>query len=65
MINKIILKFGRFPGAEALAVSTTPITVFVGPNNSGKSRALKEINRFCESGQRNAGNVINIFQIAS
>jgi len=28
----------------------TPVTIFVGPNNSGKSRVLSEINQYCRSG---------------
>jgi ABC-type cobalamin/Fe3+-siderophores transport system ATPase subunit len=32
--------------------------VFVGPNNSGKSKALEEIEAYSISGQRNANNVI-------
>jgi ABC-type cobalamin/Fe3+-siderophores transport system ATPase subunit len=58
MIKNITLKFGRVPGAEAESFQTTPITVFVGPNNSGKSKVLREINRYCSNGQRDIGDVI-------
>lgn len=58
MIRSIFLKFGRAPGVAAEAVHVTPITVFVGPNNSGKSRVLQELHRFFTTGQRNAADVI-------
>ncbi|MGF7232049.1 ATP-dependent nuclease [Arachidicoccus sp.] len=43
MIDKLKLKFGSSQGQPNLEVNMTPITVFVGPNNSGKSRILIEI----------------------
>nr|WP_250647606.1 AAA family ATPase [Sessilibacter corallicola] len=39
-------------------MNVTPITVFVGPNNSGKSKVLKEIQQFCREGNLDARNVI-------
>jgi ABC-type cobalamin/Fe3+-siderophores transport system ATPase subunit len=47
MINKIYLKFGSTNGQPNLDINITPITVFVGPNNSGKSKVLKEIESYC------------------
>jgi predicted ATP-dependent endonuclease of OLD family len=35
-----------------------PITVFVGPNNSGKSMILSEIQRFCFDGGKNVNKLI-------
>ncbi|WOK07926.1 AAA family ATPase [Imperialibacter roseus] len=58
MISKIKLKFGSTPGRPALDTNTTPITVFVGPNNSGKSKVLTEIYTFCVNGIVNGGNLI-------
>lgn len=58
MIKDIKLKFGRAEGLEAETISAMPITVFVGPNNSGKSKILMELNQFCSNGTRNANNVI-------
>lgn len=46
MINKIKLKSGSSKGQPNLEIDLTPITVFVGPNNSGKSRILIEIEKF-------------------
>ena len=58
MIKNLRLKFGKSPGSVAEQISTTPVTVFVGPNNSGKSKVLSEIHRFCTSGQKNTTDVI-------
>ena len=58
MISSIILKFGRSPGVLAEKINVTPLTVFVGPNNSGKSKLLTELNQYCRSGNRDATAVI-------
>lgn len=58
MVKEIAFKFGRAPGVAAEVVKTTPITVFVGPNNSGKSKVLEELNRYCREGSRNVTDVI-------
>jgi hypothetical protein len=58
MIKKIKLKFGSSSSKPALETDLTPITVFVGPNNSGKSKMLFEIEEFCKKGVINTQNVI-------
>ena len=58
MISKLKLKFGSSPGKPALETDTTPITVFVGPNNSGKSRVLAEIYGFCVNGNISGSNLL-------
>ena len=58
MIRNIKLKFGRAEGLPQESINATPITVFVGPNNSGKSKILSEIQQFCSSGNRNSNNLI-------
>lgn len=58
MIKKITLKFGRAEGLEPQIIEAMPITVFVGPNNSGKSKILSEIQQFCSNGNRNSNNLI-------
>ena len=58
MISNIRLKFGRAVGLPPEDIETTPVTVFVGPNNSGKSKALSEIEQFCRTGQKNTSSVI-------
>ncbi|MEM9924295.1 MAG: AAA family ATPase [Cyanobacteria bacterium P01_D01_bin.50] len=39
-------------------IVTTPVTLFVGPNNSGKSKVLAEINQYCSRGKQNVTDVI-------
>ncbi len=58
MIKTIKLKFGRAAGTSPESIQTTPVTVFVGPNNSGKSKVLEEIYRYCASGQKSTTDVI-------
>jgi ABC-type cobalamin/Fe3+-siderophores transport system ATPase subunit len=58
VISTFKLKFGRGPGVSPVSISATPVTVFVGPNNSGKSKVLAEIEHFCRSGQKDAAAVI-------
>ena len=58
MVKELVFKFGRAPGVAPEIIKTTPVTVFVGPNNSGKSKVLQELNRYCTQGQRNMADVI-------
>jgi ABC-type cobalamin/Fe3+-siderophores transport system ATPase subunit len=58
MITKLKLKFGKAPGLEPISLSPNAITVFVGPNNSGKSLALREILQYCQNGSQNTRNMI-------
>ena len=41
-----------------MQLDVAPVTVFVGPNNSGKSKVLQEINRFCTTGLEHPTDVI-------
>jgi predicted ATPase len=50
MIDKIKLKSGSSKEQPNLEFDATPITIFVGPNNSGKSLVLIEIEKFCRTG---------------
>lgn len=58
MIQKLILKSGRSFGAPSQTIQVDPITVFVGPNNSGKSKLLREIHRYCLSGNKDQSDVV-------
>jgi hypothetical protein len=58
MIAELHLKFGRGPNASGEPISVAPVTVFVGPNNSGKSKVLTEIEQFCYSGRESVTNLI-------
>jgi hypothetical protein len=51
MIERIKLKFGSSPASPPVDFSVTPVTVFVGPNYSGKSKVLGEIASQCAGGQ--------------
>jgi ABC-type cobalamin/Fe3+-siderophores transport system ATPase subunit len=56
MISQILLKFGTAPDIPPVPIPVSAVTVFVGPNNSGKSKILSEIEVFCISGQLNVTN---------
>jgi predicted ATPase len=47
MLTSITFKSGSSPDEKPLHLELSPVTIFVGPNNSGKSRALLEIEEFC------------------
>ncbi|HEX2205616.1 MAG TPA: ATP-binding protein [Longimicrobium sp.] len=59
MLKLITLRFGAGEGEEPLAFSPGPMTVFVGPNNSGKSLALRELESFIESGGAEVGFIVD------
>ena len=52
MIKTFKLKFGRAKGIEPETITAAPVTVFVGPNNSGKSKILSEIYQYCQTGSK-------------
>ena len=58
MISELLLKFGSAPGVAAIPIPVTPVTVFVGPNNSGKSKVLAEIERLSSDGRHEQNDVI-------
>ena len=50
MIEALQLKLGSAPGQPPVQVEHPAVTIFVGPNNSGKSHVLREILSACQSG---------------
>lgn len=58
MINRIKLKFGPSPTSEPLEFNLSPITVFVGPNYSGKSKLIRELASLAQHGRPMSDNVI-------
>lgn len=58
MLTSIELKAGSSPGKPNLAFALSPVTVFVGPNNSGKSRALIEIESWITRAQPPDGQIV-------
>lgn len=59
MINQITFTSGRTAAATPLALGPMPITVLVGPNNSGKSSALMEIEAWCKTGPHHQRKLIS------
>lgn len=53
LIENIKLKFGSSAGQKPLEIKRPKFTVFVGPNNSGKSQILRDIQNFCRAGDKN------------
>jgi len=52
MISKLHFKASSSVGQSPLVIDTSPsVTIFVGPNNSGKSQALRNIASHCNTGQ--------------
>src|SRR5690348_5461157 len=58
MISQLRLKFGRAANLPADTIAITAVTVFVGPNNSGKSKVLSEIQHYCSTGRKDTTAVI-------
>lgn len=58
MIQEIQLKFGSVPNQPPVDIKVETVTIFVGPNNSGKSRALQEIKHLCTEGIPSPSDVI-------
>lgn len=58
MIDSISFAFGRSASASPLTLDPRPITVFVGPNNSGKSLTLREIENWCKIGPEHQRKII-------
>src|SRR5690349_16120099 len=54
ILHELRLRFGSAAAQPALSFPLTPITVFVGPNNSGKSKVLQEIVQFTRGEISNA-----------
>ena len=58
MIDNKILKAGSSPEKKNLNIDLTPITVFVGPNNSGKSKVLIEIENYSRTHKKDPKDLI-------
>lgn len=58
MINHIKFQFGSSATAEHLEIDPSAMTIFVGPNNSGKSKAIAEISAQCTGGMKLSTDVI-------
>lgn len=49
MIKNLKLHFGKDTKSEGLSIDVGAINIFVGPNNSGKSLLLKEVEQLCKN----------------
>ncbi|MCG7654358.1 ATP-binding protein [Alteromonas sp. Cnat2-8] len=58
LIKSLTLKFGAKTGSAPLELKPTGITLFVGPNNSGKSLVLREIEKFCSTYNKQGDSII-------
>ena len=47
-INRIVFKGGAGSGSNPLDIQPSNVTVIVGPNNSGKSQMLLELENWCK-----------------
>jgi predicted ATPase len=65
MITRLHLKNAAAPGQTGLALDISPsVTIFVGPNNSGKSQALREIASACQTGSTSSSLVVKELDFA-
>lgn len=64
MIKRVLLKAGPHIDAAATEFEPSPVTVFVGPNNSGKSLLLRELQTECQNGRSEGTKVLRtlVFQ---
>ncbi len=59
LIKKVSLKFGAGDGAGNLELTPSGITLFVGPNNSGKSLVLREIEKCCATYNKASNHILD------
>jgi len=59
MLKRLQLKAGSGPTRAPLDLQLSPVTIFVGPNNGGKSRALMEIEGWVTRAQPPEGQVVD------
>ena len=58
MISTLRIKFGHGLSQPPETITVAPVTIFVGPNNSGKSKILSEIEQYCRTGNNSNATVI-------
>lgn len=63
MLRTVTLKFGAPHAPHALMLDPLRLTVFVGPNNSGKSLVLRELQQFAENGPQINRKIVEQIQI--
>jgi hypothetical protein len=63
MLKTVALRFGADEEDTPLRFTPGPMTVFVGPNNSGKSLALREIEDFIETGGESLRHIVRRLEL--
>jgi len=63
MIKRLFFKFGPFGTQDPLVLEPSAMTVFVGPNNSGKSLILRELQQYAEQGRTSARHIVDGLEI--
>ncbi|WP_373818246.1 ATP-dependent endonuclease [Glaesserella sp.] len=64
MLKKIKFKSGTYPSSEDnLEIELSPVTVFIGPNNSGKSQTLIEIQKYISSGDKSFSKLLDNIEL--
>lgn len=63
MLRTVALRFGADEDDKPLRFTPGPMTVFVGPNNSGKSLALREIEDFIETGGESLRHIVRRLEL--
>lgn len=64
MINEIQLKFVSDASERNLNFSPGHVTIFLGPNNGGKSLLLREVEKWCANGPLSDGKILSDLKIA-
>lgn len=64
MFKDLTLRFGPDGAASELAIDVKSMTVFVGPNNSGKSLVLREIQQYAEQGKPAGRKIVEHLTVA-
>ena len=63
MLRRIFLKFGPSGSSEPIGIDLATMTIFVGPNNSGKSLVLREIQHYIEQGPSISRSIIDGIEV--
>lgn len=58
MIKKLKLQFGPKGKDDNFEIDPGSVTIFVGPNNSGKSVVLREIEAYCTNGTKGTSKIV-------
>lgn len=62
MLKRIALKFGPNGFDSELSLEPVGVTIFVGPNNSGKSLVLREVQTYAESGPQAGSKIVSFLE---